>query len=209
MSVGSRTPPAAWLGRVPYVRALGFQRARRDYIVAHRTGEAIWMMEHEPVVTVGRRTPGDLSAVPWPVVRTERGGLATYHGPGQLLAALLLDIGARGGGVRRTVHAVEEGITVWLSEIGIFAGRRDGFPGVWVGQRKVAAIGLHFRKGVCMHGFALNLDVDLSHYATFEPCGIPGQAITSVAALGGPRLAPASVAHDVATRVLAALVDTW
>lgn len=201
----------AWLGRVEYRDALGRQRARRDAILAGEAPEVLWLLEHDPVVTVGRRPVGDLdpARVPYPVVATERGGLATFHGPGQLVGYLLLDVGRRGLGVRRTVHAVEEGLIRWLSGQGVAASRRDGHPGVWVPAplAKIAAVGMHFRRGVSMHGFALNLCVDLAAFDTFVPCGVSDAGVTSLAACGGPTWSPEEVAATVGSAVVAALVD--
>ena len=201
-------PLPVWLGRIPYRTSLNWQRQRRDHVVATGADEVFWLMEHPPVVTVGRRSAGDLSHVAWPIVPTERGGLATYHGPGQLVAAMVIDVASRGGGARSTVHALEQGMLTWLETVGLTGQRRDGAHGVWVSGNKIGAVGLHFRRGVTLHGFALNLDVDLSHYDSFHPCGVTDAGVTSVVACGGPRLAPAQVAHDVGEHVLGALVDT-
>lgn len=203
---GAPWPEPEWLGRVGYVDALQRQRARRDAILAGAAPEAVWMLEHDPVVTTGRRDAGvDAAALRVPVVETERGGLATYHGPGQLVGYLLLDVGGRGGGVRTTVHAVEGGVVDWLCGVGIAAERSPGRPGVWVGGAKICAIGLHFRRGVSMHGFALNLTVDLEGFRGFVPCGIADAGVTSVVRAGGPSIAPAEAARSVGSAVVTAL----
>ena len=199
-----------WLGRIDYTDALERQRARRDAILAGTAPEVLWLLEHDPVVTTGRRSVDDLdpARIPWPIVATERGGLATYHGPGQLVGYLLADVGRRGLGVRRTVTALEDGVLGWLAGQGISAGRRPGAPGVWVGTDKVCAVGLHFRRGVSMHGFALNLTVDLSAYEGFVPCGIRDGGVTSVRMLLGSSPSPVDAAPSVARAVLRAFVDT-
>lgn len=205
-AVGAGWPTPEWLGRVPYVRALDAQRARRDAIVDGRAAEAVWLLEHDPVVTTGRRDPGLVEAeIPYPVVRTERGGLATYHGPGQLVGYLLLDVGRRGLGVRATVAAIEAGVIGWLADRGVAARCSAGRPGVWVDGAKVCAVGLHFRRGVTMHGFALNLTVDPQAYVGFVPCGIAGATVTSLAQVAGRSPAPEEAAAEVGARVVAAL----
>ena len=138
------------------------------------------------------------------VVRTERGGLATYHGPGQLVGYLILDVARRKTTVKGTVCAVESGIIAWLGSWGVDSGRRPGRPGVWVGDDKICAVGMHFRRGVSMHGFALNLTVDLSRFSTFVPCGITDGGVTSLAAVVGSSREPWQVADEVGR----CLVDT-
>lgn len=199
-----------WLGRVDYLDALERQRARRAAIIAGEADEVLWLLEHDPVVTTGRRPVEDLdpARIPWPIVATERGGLATYHGPGQLVGYLLADVGRRGLGVRRTVSAIEGAVIAWLTERRIPAQRRPGAPGVWVGTDKICAVGLHFRRGVSMHGFALNLTVDRSAYAGFVPCGITDGGITSVEALLGASPTPEAASPSVAAAVVRGIVDT-
>jgi lipoyl(octanoyl) transferase len=195
-------PEVVWLGRVPYAEALERQRQRREAIVAGQAPEALWLLEHEPVITTGRRAVDlDSERLGVPVIQTERGGLATYHGPGQLVGYLLLDIGRRGGSVRGTVCAVEAGLIDWLRPQ-LMTGRREGYPGVWVGRDKIAAIGLHFRRGVSMHGFALNLTVELERFQGFSPCGIEDGGVTSLQRELGRSPAPGEVALEVGACVL-------
>jgi lipoate-protein ligase B len=200
-----------WLGQVEYEHALSQQRERRDQIVAGQAKECFWLLEHPPVLTVGRRAvhdlprPEELSELQLEVVVTERGGLATYHGPGQLVGYLLVDIASRGIKVREMVCAIENGVIRWLEENGVAASRRLGFPGVWVGKSKICALGLHFRKGVSMHGFALNLTTDLSGYSPITPCGITDGGITSFLKETGRSQTPQDVAFSVAGRIIEAL----
>ncbi|MCB9676819.1 MAG: lipoyl(octanoyl) transferase LipB [Alphaproteobacteria bacterium] len=204
MSVGWR-----WLGRVPYADAAEWQRARREDVIAGRRPEILALVEHPRVVTTGRRDAGDLDAVRAagiPVVATERGGLATWHGPGQLVGYPIVDVGGRGIGVKRFVALVEDVLIGWAAEAGIPAGRRDGHPGVWVGGAKLASVGLHFRRGVSMHGFALNLTADLADFALFTPCGIPEAEVTSASRLG-VHAPPEAVCAGLAAR-FAEAVDT-
>jgi len=193
----------AWLGRVPYGEALARQRARRRAIQDGLAAEIIWLLEHPPVVTTGRRpapgTPGtkELTAKGVELHATERGGLATYHAPGQLVAYLLVDIENRGIAVRTLVERIEDALIDWLASRSITAGRRPGHPGVWVGNDKVAALGLHIQRGVSMHGLALNLCVDLSGFALIIPCGIRDAGVTSLEALTGTTVRPDAVASEL------------
>lgn len=209
-------PPAppgwTWLGTVPYREALAAQRARREAILAGRERSELWLLEHPPVVTEGRRPPPIPTPAPLlaergiDLVRTERGGLATYHGPGQIVGYLLCDVAALGLGVRRTVAAVEDGLLAWLGARGVHAGRRAGHPGAWVGRAKIAAVGMHFDRGVSMHGFALNLTLDLAPFSLIVPCGIVDGEVTSLARLCGRSPTPAEAAPSVAEAVLGALL---
>lgn len=202
----------AWLGRVPYRDALEAQRVRREAVIAGRSGPILWLLEHDPVVTEGRRAaPGGLSPEALAArgidhVRTERGGLATYHGPGQLVGYLICPLAWFGQTVKGTVASLEDGLTTWLAGLGIQAGRRSAFPGVWVGRDKIAALGLHFRHGVSMHGFALNCTVDLTPFGFIVPCGITDGGVTSLARLlGGAAPEPQDAAPLVAASVIRAL----
>lgn len=200
-------PSPVWLGRLPYRWAHALQAARREAILAGRAPEALWLLEHDPVVTLGRRG-GEVGSAEVEVVRTERGGLATWHGPGQLVGYLLIDVASRGIGVRGAVRAVEQGIADWLIGRGVPAGRRDGLPGVWVGRDKICAIGMHFRRGVSMHGFALNLVNPLDGFGAIVPCGITDGGVTTLARLVGSAPVPAACAAEVGRSVIRALVDT-
>lgn len=204
-------PTAWWLGRVPYREALDAQRSYREALIAGRAAEALWLLEHPPVITLGRRG-GDLRGGPgvardagYEVVSTERGGLATCHEPGQLVGYLLID--ARDLGVARTVAAVEDGLIGWLGGEGVAAGRREGHPGVWVGRDKVAAVGLHVRLGRTMHGFALNLHNDRRGFALIVPCGVTDGGVTTLEVLTGRRRALADAAPGVGRAVARALLD--
>ena len=144
------------------------------------TADEVWLLQHPPVYTLGlngRAThlidPGDI-----PVIETDRGGQVTYHGPGQLVAYLLVDTRRRGLGVRAMVEAIEQTVIDLLAELGIEAvGRRDA-PGVYIDGAKVAALGLRFRKQGCYHGLSLNLDMDLTPFAGIDPCGYPDMPVT-------------------------------
>jgi lipoyl(octanoyl) transferase len=158
--------PVEWWGSdVPYVEAWERQRRRRAG-VWEGGPEVLALLEHRAVVTTGRRS---VEVDDREVVRTERGGLATWHGPGQLVGYLVCDLRSRGLGARATVRAIEQGLIDFLG--GDF-GRRDGYPGVWHRLGKIASIGLHFSRGVSIHGFALNLRVSPCSWRGLTPCGI-------------------------------------
>lgn len=201
-----------WLGRLAYPWALRLQRLRRDAVIEGRAPGVLWMLEHEPVLTTGRRGVADLPTAEVldrhaiAVVHTERGGLATWHGPGQLVGYLVADLGQLGP--RRTVEAVEEGLIGWLRVRGLDPARRCGAPGVWLGRDKVAAVGMHFRHGVTMHGFAVNLTCDLGGFGLITPCGIRDGGVTTVARAAGTAPPPRHAAGSVGRSVLEALVDT-
>ncbi len=210
--LGDPLPRWHWLGTVAYQPTLERQRQHRQALLEGLAVPELWLLEHPPVVTEGRRPP----PIPTPVallaehgievVRTERGGLATYHGPGQLVGYLIADIGRLGLGVKAAVDAVETGLIRWLATQGVQAQRRQGYPGVWVGQAKIGAVGLNIHRNVTMHGFALNLTTDLAPYGLIVPCGITDGEITSLARLRpGGVPSPAQAAPDVARELLAAL----
>lgn len=193
------TVPWRWLGRVGYGDALVWQRARRDAVIRKARPEIVALLEHPAVVTTGRRqVPGleRLADAGIPVIPTERGGLATYHGPGQLVGYPIVDIGGRGIRVKAWMALMERVIACWLQEHGLDGGSRPGFPGVWVRGRKICAVGTHVARGVTLHGFALNLCVDLGPYGLFDPCGITDAGVTS-AHLEGLTAAPADAASSV------------
>lgn len=195
---------AEWLGRVPYADAWARQVARREQVIAGAAPEALWLLEHDPVITLGRRGGEVHQPEPaWPVVQTERGGLATVHEPGQLVGYCFKDV--RRCGIRRFVEAVEAGLVGWLAEQGVDAGTRAGFPGVWVGEEKVAAVGFHVRSGVTMHGFALNLVNDLAGFSRITPCGLRGVGVTSLERLRGTAPCPGEAAPMVGRTILDAL----
>lgn len=208
----------AWLGRLPYLVALERQRARREEVLAGQAPEALWALEHDPVITTGRRAPDDLpsaealAARGVALVQTERGGLATWHGPGQLVIYVIIDAAGRGIGVKGTVSALEQAVIRWLGARGVAATLREGFPGVWVpsptsacGLDKICAIGLHFRRGVSMHGLALNLRPSLDGFGLFTPCGVRDGGVTSLLALTGDAPHPEEAANDVLVAVSNAL----
>ena len=206
-------PAIQWLGRLEYGWALRLQRARREGVIDHGAPEAIWLMEHDPVITTGLRgvddlpPPDVLRARGVALYRVERGGLATWHGPGQLVGYLIVDLGRRGLRVKDVIAGVEDGVIAWLASVGVTAGRRDGYPGVWCGREKICAIGMHFRRGVSLHGFALNVDPDLSGFDLIVPCGIRDGGVTSVRRQIGRNIDLESCAEAVGASVWRSIVD--
>jgi len=196
---------ALWLGRVAYEPALALQEGiAREHA---RFGDTLLLLEHDPVYTTGRggkpenllaaRAPGE--ALPAPLVRIGRGGDVTWHGPGQLVGYALVDLRARGGDVHRFLRDLESGVISTLGALGVVATRWPGKTGVWVSDRdvdprdlhdddmhagrvrKIASIGIGVRRGVSLHGFALNVSPDLGAFAAIVPCGLGGVRMTSVA----------------------------
>ena len=157
---------------------------------ADETPDEIWLTEHPPIYTLGLagRREHVLRDNGIPVLKVDRGGQVTYHGPGQLVAYLLIDIGRRRLGVRQLVRAIEAGVIQLLDSYGVAATVRNGAPGVYVqrrdGQAKIAALGLKIRNGRSYHGLALNIDMDLAPFADIDPCGYPGLAVTRLRDLG-------------------------
>lgn len=177
------------LGRVPYEPTW---HAMREKTLA-RAGDAgidipdeLWLVEHSPVFTQGQAGKPEhlLHDIGIPVVPIDRGGQITYHGPGQAVVYLLLDLPRRHLKVRELVTRIEQAVIDLLAEHGVTAQRRDGAPGVYVGDAKVAALGLRVRNGCCYHGVSLNVDMDLSPFAAINPCGYAGLAVTQLRDLG-------------------------
>ena len=198
-----------WLGRADYAPTW---RAMQAYTDARgdTSPDELWFLEHAPVFTQGLNgkaehllAPGDI-----PVVAIDRGGQVTYHGPGQLVVYALLDLRRRGIGVRDLVSALENAVIALAADAGIAArGGRDR-PGVYVGERKLASLGLRIRRGCSYHGLALNVDMDLEPFARINPCGMQGLAMTQLAefgATGGLR----EVAGRLAPRLALALGLAW
>ena len=192
-----------WLGRCVYEEIAQAQRVHREQVLASKASEAVWLLEHERVVTLGRRG-GDVAGVEAsgiPVVQTERGGLATYHGPGQLVGCFILDLRTRGWKTKHFVSGIERGIVSWLSTIGIEAQTICNRPGVFVRQAKIASIGLHIRKGVTIHGFSLNCCVDLGPFSLFSACGVESAPVTSILEQKGVEMAPSLVGSAVLEKI--------
>ncbi|SEH07800.1 lipoyl(octanoyl) transferase LipB [Candidatus Venteria ishoeyi] len=158
-------------------------------ITEHRTSstpDQIWLLEHQPVYTLGLAGKPEhiLQAGNIPVVKVDRGGQVTYHGPGQLVIYLLLDLKRHHISIRQLVYLIEETVIQFLKSLGIIAKRREKAPGVYVNEHKIAALGLKVRRGCCYHGLSLNVNMDLLPFQGINPCGYPGLAVTSLSEEG-------------------------
>lgn len=176
--------------QVPYRIALDEMDARNRAIAAGDARELLWLLEHPPVYTAGTSAgAGELLDPRFEVVEAGRGGRYTYHGPGQRIGYVLLDLTKRGRDVRKFVHSLEGWVIDTLGDLGVEAWRAEGRIGIWTrdsdgSEAKIGAIGVRVRKWVTMHGFSVNLDPDLSHFAGIVPCGIAEFGVTSLAKLG-------------------------
>jgi len=164
--------------------------ARNQAIERGEAGELLWLLEHPPLYTAGTSAdPAELLSQQFPVFDTGRGGRYTYHGPGQRVGYVLLDLRQRGKDVRCFVHAVEGWVIAALGDLGVAARRAEGRVGIWTDNRtgqeaKIGAIGVRVRRWVTMHGFAVNVNPDLAHFGGIVPCGIAEYPVTSLADLG-------------------------
>lgn len=188
-------------GLTPYPEAVRFMEERAAAIRAGDADEMIWLVEHPPLYTAGTSAkPADLTDPErFPVFEARRGGQYTYHGPGQRVVYVMLDVAARGRDVRAFVHSLEEWVIATLAEFNVTGERREGRVGVWVvrpekpplpdgspREDKIAAIGIRLKKWVSFHGLSINVEPDLSHYEGIVPCGISDHGVTSLVDLGLP-----------------------
>jgi lipoyl(octanoyl) transferase len=185
--------PIAWqreTAPVPYAAALAAMEARNAAVFAGEAAELIWLLEHPPVYTAGTSAdPAELVDPRFDVVAAGRGGRYTYHGPGQRVGYLVLDLARRGKDVRCFVHAIEGWVIATLATFGVESWRAEGRVGIWTRdidgrEAKIGAIGVRVRRWVTMHGFSVNLDPDLTHFGGIVPCGIAEYGVTSLARLG-------------------------
>ncbi len=206
-----------WLGRTPYRAAWDLQRRLAARRADGDIGDQLLLVEHDPVLTLGRhadaahvRVPEDgLATRGIELIRVERGGEVTYHGPGQLVAYPIVAIARRGILVRPFVRALEGAMIATCAALGIRAGRRDGHPGCWVdpdgaAPRKIGALGIRIERGVTYHGIALNIDPDLRDFELIDACGMPDVVSTSIALEAGrPREVPSTDAVEAAGAIFA------
>ncbi len=177
-------------GLTPYPRAFGEMEARAAAIRTEGARELAWLLEHPPLFTAGTSAdPAELfNPQDFPVFEAGRGGRYTYHGPGQRVGYLLLDLDKRGRDVRHFVHSLEGWVIAALGRLGVPAWRAPGRIGIWVdgpeGESKIGAIGVRVRRWVTSHGFSINVDPELSHFSGIVPCGIAEYPVTSLAAIG-------------------------
>jgi lipoyl(octanoyl) transferase len=195
-----RTSP----GLVPYEEAVAAMEARVAAIREGTAPELVWLLEHPPLYTAGTSARGADLVEPglFPVHRSGRGGQYTYHGPGQRIAYVMLDLKERGADIRLYVRLLEEWLIRALARLGVAGERREGRVGIWVSgldgrESKIAALGVRVRHWVSYHGIALNVAPDLAHYRGIVPCGISAHGVTSLAALG---VAPGMDEVDAALR---------
>lgn len=169
------------LGRIDYARAVAAMRDFTERRGAHTLDE-LWLLEHPPVYTLGLKARAkSVAAGNIPVIATDRGGDVTYHGPGQPVVYVLMDLNRRRWGVHRLVTTIEQAVIDLLADYGIAGARRPGAPGVYVDARKIAALGLRVRRGASYHGVALNVRMDTAPFAAIDPCGYPGLAVAQLA----------------------------
>ena len=178
------TPPTArWLGRLAYQPALDLQEKTLAARATAETPDQLLLLEHDHVYTIGRqRDRSSLGAapLPHPVVEINRGGQATFHGPGQLVGYFIFDLQKLTPDLHLFLRWIEEGLITLLAEYNVTAQRREGLTGVWIGDRKMASIGVGVRKWITMHGFGLNVGPDLSGFESITPCGLSGVTMTSL-----------------------------
>jgi lipoyl(octanoyl) transferase len=176
--------------KVPYREALADQQARNEAIAAGDAAELIWLLEHPPVYTAGTSADAaELLEARFDVVETGRGGRHTYHGPGQRVGYVLLDLSKRGKDIRRFVHALEGWVIATLGDFGVESWAVPDRIGIWTrdvdgSESKIGAIGVRVRRWVTMHGFSVNIAPDLSHFTGIVPCGIAEYGVTSLEKLG-------------------------
>lgn len=177
-------------GLTGFPQALADMEARARAIFAGEADERIWLLEHPPLYTAGTSAdPAELLDPRFPVFAAGRGGRYTYHGPGQRVGYVQLDLAQRGRDVRKFVHALEGWMIAALADVGVAARRAEGRIGIWADDQhgreaKIGAIGVRVRRWVTLHGFSINVAPDLSHFAGIIPCGISEFSVTSLAALG-------------------------
>ncbi|MCC6730850.1 MAG: lipoyl(octanoyl) transferase LipB [Chthonomonadales bacterium] len=207
MPISTAPFSALWLGRVPYAAAWQLQQELAAARAAADAPDLLLLLEHPPVITLGRAArpehvlaaPGRLAALGVEVLRTDRGGDVTYHGPGQLVGYPVFDLARRGRDLHAYLRALEEALIIALDTWHLEASRFAPRTGVWIGARKVAAIGIKVSRWVTIHGFALNAQPDLAHFDLIVPCGIRDYGVTSIAAETGRSVEVADVVRPVAS----------
>jgi lipoyl(octanoyl) transferase len=196
-----------WLGRIGYGEALALQ----EKIVAEKAEspdapDELLLLEHDSVFTIGRTTDHsslrDPAALPAPLMAINRGGKATWHGPGQLVGYPLLDLKCRGSDLHRYLRDLEEFLISLCADFGVAASRREGLTGVWAGGKKIASLGVGVRRWISMHGFALNVCGPLDGFAHITPCGIAGVEMTSLEREGAAGVTVQRVAATTGERFI-------
>jgi len=193
------------LNQAEYEPCLALQRELQDLRIEDKIKDTLILVEHPSTLTIGKSggsehilvSPEWLQQHHFKIYEVERGGDVTYHGPGQLVGYPILDLNAYGRDVHRLVANLEEVLIRTLAAFGIVAQRKDGYPGVWVGKRKIASLGLGVKSWVSSHGFALNVNTDLQHFQTITPCGLVGVSMTSMAEILGHSLILSEVKEKI------------
>jgi lipoate-protein ligase B len=200
-----RTLTVAWLGRIDYLPALELQNSLVSARLHDDIGDVLLLLEHPHVFTLGRGADERfvLNPAAIPVYRVSRGGQVTYHGPGQLIGYPIVKLEGAERDVIRYLRQLEQVLIEALAMLGVVAQQRPRLTGVWVGQEKIASIGIGFRRWVSMHGFALNVATDLSFFDAIVPCGIAGCRMTSITAQGLEAITSESAGQIVADRFAA------
>ncbi len=206
-----RTMLAVWLGRVPYAPAFELQQVVAQLRAEDKLADTLLLLEHEPVYTLGRRALEEeilldadaLAERGIAVERTDRGGRVTYHGPGQLVGYPIVRLPT--ADLVDYVRSLERAMIAVAGDQGVDAGTIEGLTGIWAGDRKLGAIGIHVSRGITTHGFALNVNTDLSMFNGILPCGIVDRGVTSLAELLGHEMPMARVVTSTKKRVGEAL----
>ena len=194
-------PQSRWLGRLAYQPALDLQEKNVAARASAEIPDQLLLLEHDPVYTIGRqrdRSSLGPTPLPHPVVEINRGGQATFHGPGQLVGYFIFDLQKLTPDLHLFLRWIEEGLIELLAGYSLTARRREGLTGVWVEDRKIASIGVGVRKWITMHGFGLNVGSDLSGYEAITPCGIAGVTMTSLSRELGREISVEEVAEKAA-----------
>jgi lipoyl(octanoyl) transferase len=192
---------------VSYTDGLAMQENAVTAILSGGIGDTIFLLEHEPVYTIGRlRDQSSLRSaaiLPHPVFETNRGGQATYHGPGQLVGYPILDLNSRGRDLHLHLRLIEDALIAACADLGVSAGRREGMTGVWVENRKLASIGVGVRKWISMHGFAINITREsLPPFLAITPCGLDGVSMTCLEAESASPVTMTETTHLIARHLV-------
>ena len=192
---------------VSYADGLAMQENAVTAILSGGIGDTIFLLEHEPVYTIGRlRDQSSLRSaaiLPHPVFETNRGGQATYHGPGQLVGYPILDLNPRGRDLHLHLRLIEDALIAACADLGVSAGRREGMTGVWVENRKLASIGVGVRKWISMHGFAININREsLPPFLAITPCGLDGVSMTCLEAESASPVTMTKTTHLIARHLV-------
>lgn len=194
-------PQSRWLGRLAYQPALDLQEKNAAARTSAEIPDQLLLLEHDPVYTIGRqrdRSSLGPAALPHPVVEINRGGQATFHGPGQLVGYFIFDLQKLTPDLHFFLRWIEEGLIALLQDYGLAAQRRESLTGVWIEDRKIASIGVGVRRWITMHGFGLNVGSDLSGYEAITPCGITGVTMTSLSREIGREISVEEAATEAA-----------